>query len=132
MADFYAEMAAFSNEILAPTSQGGLGQGVIKLVRYTPATPDPGEPWKPPLSPTRTETLLKGAARGVSKELVGSEAAPGVQINATDLTVIVAPWGGTYDTADVIEIDGSPVTVLRYDNIPAAGTVSAIRFIVRR
>lgn len=131
MADFYSDMRAFANEILAPTSQGGLGQGVIKLVRYTPAAPDPNEPWKPPSNPTRTETLLKGAARGVSKELIGAETAPGVQIKATDLTLIVAPWGSTYDAADVIEIDGKPVTVLRYDNIPAAGIVAAIRFIVR-
>ncbi len=128
---FYDDMAAFANDILSPTSQGGFGQGTIKLVRYTPAPDDPDEPWLPPLPPTRTETVLKGAARGVSQQLVGTDVAPGVQIKATDLTVIVAPWGGTYEAGDVLELDGKPVTVLRYDNIPAAGTVSAIRFIIR-
>lgn len=130
MADFYEQMAGVANELLAPTSQGGLGQGVIKLVKYT-AVP-PTNPWDLPAPPARTETTLKAAARGVSKEFIGQEYAPGNPIVATDLIIIVAPWGGTYEPGDSIEIDGRPTTVLRYDNIPAAGITSAIRFIVRQ
>lgn len=130
MPDFYTEMAGVATELLSPTSAGGLGQGVIKLVRYTPVATT--NPWDAPLPPTRTETLLLGAARGVSGKFVGMEVAPGNPIVATDLQVIAAPIaGGGYQPGDVIEIDGKPHQVLRYDNIPAAGIVSAIRFIVR-
>lgn len=130
MADFYSELADFARDILSPTSAGGLGQGDIQLVRYTPGPP-PTNPWDPPSDPVKTRAPLKGAARGVSEQLVGTEVAPGVQLLATDLIVIVAPWGGQYMASDELEIDGAPVTVMRVDRIPAAGIVSAFRFYVR-
>lgn len=129
MADFYTEMGDVARELLAPTSQGGLGQGKIELVRY--AETSPVNPWDAPSPPTRTATLLKGAARGVSKEMIGAPVDNGGQIVATDLVVIVAPWGGSPQPTDVLEIDGKPVTILSVSNIPAAGIASAIRFIVR-
>lgn len=127
--DFYTQMAGVARDLLAPTSRGGLGQGKIELVRYVD-TP-PVNPWDAPSPPTRTATTLNGAARGVSKEMIGAPVDNGGQIVATDLVVIVAPWGGQYAPADVLEIDGKPVTILSVSNIPAAGIVSAIRFIVR-
>lgn len=127
--DFYTQMAGVARDLLAPTSRGGLGQGKIELVRYTDAPPV--NPWDAPLPPTRTATTLNGAARGVSKEMIGAPVDNGGQIVATDLVVIVAPWDGQYEPADVLEIDGKPVTILSVSNIPAAGIVSAIRFIVR-
>lgn len=127
--DFYTQMAGVARDLLAPTSQGGLGQGKIELVRY--ADTPPANPWDAPSPPTRTATTLDGAARGVSKEMIGAPVDNGGQIIATDLVVIVAPWGGTYAPTDVLEIDGKPVTILSVTNIPAAGIVSAIRFIVR-
>lgn len=130
MADVYSDMAGVARELLAPTSDGGLGQGAIQLVRYTPGANGPN-PWDPPEPPTRTVTPLQAAARGVSEKFIGVEVAPNMVIVASDLQVIAAPWDGTYEPGDVLEIDGKPVTVLRIDNIPAAGTVSAIRFIVR-
>ena len=130
MADFYDDMADVVREMLAPTSGGGLGQGSIALVRYAPGPP-PANSWDPPSPPTRQVTTLNGAARGVAKELIGAPVETGGQIVATDKQVIVAPWGGSYDPADVLELDGTPVTVLKIDNIPAVGTVCAIRFIVR-
>lgn len=131
MADFYDEMADMARELLALTGRGGLGQGTINLVRYVPGPP-PAQPWDPPSDPVRQDTTLKGAATGVSKEMIGAPVETGGQVVATDLSVIVAPWGGTYETGDVLEIDGAPVTILKIQNIPAAGTVSAIRFVVRR
>lgn len=131
MGDFYDDMAGVARELLAPTSQGGLGQGSIVLVRYTPG-PTPPNAWDPPSEPARTETALNGAASGVSKEMVGVEASPGTTIVATDLQIIVAPWGGAVEPADVLELDGSPVTILSVQNIPAVGTPAAIRFVVRR
>jgi len=131
MADFYQEMAAVTRELLAPTDDGGLGQGAIQLVRYVPGEAPTNE-WDPPAPPTRQVTVLDGAARGVGKELIGAPIETGGQIVATDIQVIVAPWGGSYDIGDVLEIDGAPVTVLKVENIPAAGIVCAVRFLVRR
>lgn len=130
MGEFYSDMAQMARELLAPTSEGGLGQGYIELVRYLPGPP-PANPWDPPAQPERDITVLDGAARGVSKELIGAPVENGGQIIATDLQVIVAPWGGEYQPADTLEIDGAPVTVLRVENIPAAGIVCAVRFLVR-
>lgn len=129
--DFYDEMRAAATELLARTSQDGLGQGSIQLVRYVEATP-PANPWDPPAPPTRQVTVLNGVARGVGKELIGAPVENGGQIVATDLQVIVSPWGGAYQPTDVLEIDGEPVTILRVRNIPEAGTVCAIRFVVRQ
>ena len=148
MADFYDEMAMVAMELLAPTSQDGLGQGTIVLVRYGPAD-DPTNPWDAPQPGARIETPLNGAARGVSKELIGAPVENGGQVVATDLQVITAPFDagpvdwytyfflppggdGTADTPGVLEIDGKPVTILSVSNIPAAGTVCAVRLIVRR
>ena len=131
MADFYTDMRAMAQELLAPTGEGGLGQGTIELVREVPGAPGPN-PWDPPSPSTYTRTELDGAASGVGKELVGLPVETGGQIVATDLQVIVAPWGGTYEPGDVLEIDGAPVTVLKIEDIPAAGIVCAVRFLVRQ
>lgn len=130
MGEFYSDMAQMARELLAPTSKGGLGQGTIELVRYLDGPP-PANPWDPPAQPERDITVLDGVARGVGKELIGAPVENGGQVVATDLVVIVAPWGGEYQPADTLEIDGAPVTVLRVENIPAAGIVCAVRFLVR-
>jgi hypothetical protein len=131
VADFYDEMAQATRELLAPTSEDGLGQGSIALVRYVEGSP-PANPWDPSPEPTRQVTPLDGAARGVGKELIGAPVETGGQIVATDLVVIVSPWGGAVEPGYVLEIDGLPVTILKAENIPAAGTVCAHRFVVRR
>lgn len=131
MADFYDDMAQMARELLAPTSEGGLGQGVIELVTYTPGAAGP-DPWSPPAEPTRNATVLDGVARGVGKELIGTPVENGGQIVATDLIATVAPWGGEIDPAQVLEIDGSPVTILSVEDIPAAGTVCAVQMVVRK
>lgn len=131
MGDFYADMRQTAIDLLAPTDEGGLGQGEIKLVRYVPGAA-PANAWDPPSPPTRQVTPLAGAARGVGKELIDTPVQTGGKIIATDLQVIVAPWGGAYDPGDVLELDGKPVTVLKISNIPAAGTVCAVHFVVRQ
>lgn len=131
MGDFYDEMRQTAIDLLAPTDEGGLGQGEIQLVRLVPGAPG-ANPWDPPAPSSRQVTPLDGAARGVGKELIGAPVESGGQIVATDLQVTVAPWGGSYEPADVLEIDGRPVTILKIQNIPEAGTVCAIRFVVRR
>ncbi|SNT19634.1 hypothetical protein [Sphingopyxis indica] len=131
MSEFYADMRQMATELLAPTSEGGLGQGSIEIVREVPGAPG-ANPWDPPAPSTYARIPLDGAARGVAKELIGAPVETGGQIVATDLMVIVSVWGGAYEPGDVLEIDGAPVTVLKVDNIPAAGPPCAIRFVVRR
>ena len=127
MADFYAEMAQMASELLAPTSQGGLGQGNIVLSRQSSM---PGaNPWDPPVTTPMTETL-KGAVSGVSKELVGAEMG-GTVILASDRQAICAPPQMGYTAGDTLVVDGVPVHIVAVQNIPAAGTVSAVRFIIR-
>lgn len=127
MADFYSEMRQMAEELLAPTSKGGLGQGSIVLSRQS-STPG-ANPWDPPVITTTTETL-KGAVRGVSKELIGAEVG-GTVILASDRQVICAPPQMGYTAGDTLVVDGVPVHIVAVENIPAAGTVSAVRFIIR-
>lgn len=131
MADIYDDFAEMSRELLAPTSEDGFGQGEIALVRYVDG-PAPANPWDPPAAQEREVTILNGAARGVGKEMVGTPIENGGQIIASDLVVIAAPWGGEYEPADVLQIDGKPVTVLSVKNIPEAGTVCLVQFVARR
>lgn len=130
MTDFYSEMADVAREMLAPTTEGGLGQGAIQLVRLIPGDA-PTNAWDPPAEPTPEIITLNGAASGVAKELIGAPVENGGQIVATDRQVIVAPWGGEYEPTDALKLDGVAVTILKVSNIPAVGTVCAIRFVVR-
>lgn len=127
MASIYERMAAVSNKLLASDR---LGQGVIRLLKEVPAPP-PANDWDPPAASTWTATPLKGAVRGVGKDMVGAPVPNGGQIVAADLQAIVAPWGGTADVVDVLEIDGQEFTILAVSRIPEAGTTSAVRFIIR-
>lgn len=129
MADFYEDMANVTRELLAPTSQNGLGQGSVVLSRKIPGTPDPSQPWIPVEDAFERETL-RSAVRGVSKELVGTEAG-GTVILASDRQAICAPIAMGYTAGDTLIVDGVPVHIVAVSNIPAAGIVSAVRFIIR-
>lgn len=122
-------MKAFANEILAPTSAGGLGQGTIKLTRTTPGTPDEDEPWIP-VEPTEQTVTLDGAVSGVDSRLVGTEAGSAV-IRASDRQCIATVPSIGYQAGDVLSIDGQEVSILSATNIPAAGTTAAVKFIIR-
>lgn len=129
MADFYEDMANVTRELLAPTSQNGLGQGQVVLSRKIPGTPDSDAPWIPVEDTFERETL-RAAVRGVSKELVGTEAGSTV-ILASDRQAICAPISMGYTAGDTLIIDDTPVHIIAVQNIPAAGIVSAVRFIIR-
>lgn len=129
MADFYSDMAKMAKGLLAPTSQGGLGQGEIKLTRKIPGTPDPLKPWEPVKPATQTEPL-RGAVRGVSKQLIGTEVG-GAVILASDRQAICEVPSIQYTAGDVLSVDGVPVHILSYERIPAAGIAAAVKFIIR-
>lgn len=128
MADFYDEMALVAIEMLSPTSQGGLGQGRIELIRTTPGTPG-ANPWDPVEPVTETE-LLKGAVRGVDKRLVGTNVGDAV-ILASDRQAICATPKMDYTAGDTLSVDGKPVHIISVENIPAAGTRVAVKFLIR-
>lgn len=127
---FYDDMADTVREVLAPDAEGGLGQGEVNLIRVTPGTPDPLAPWEKVEPTTETETL-RAAASGVSAEFVGTPADDGSVIIASDIQVISAPPTLGFKPGDRMTIDGAALTILRVDRIPAAGTLSALRFFVR-
>lgn len=129
MADFYQELAKMARDLLAPTSQGGLGQGVIKLISKTPGVIDPSKPWEP-VQPVITEQVLRGAVRGVGKELIGVEVG-GTVILASDRVAICEVPSQPYTGGDVLSVDGVPVHVIAVEKIPAAGITSAVKFTIR-
>ena len=129
MADFYESMRTMASELLSPTSSNGLGQGVIQLIRVTPGVPDSAKPWLP-VQPTEQTELLKGAVKGVSSKLVGTEVGSAV-ILASDREAICAVPAMQYQAGDILSVDGVRVTILSVERIPAAGTVSAVKFLVR-
>lgn len=129
MADFYADMAAMTRDLLKPTDQGGLGQGTIALTRVTPGVPDPNRPFDP-VQPVTQTTGLNGAVRGVSKELIGTEVG-GAIIVASDRQAICDVPSIAYTAGDVLTVDGVPVNVLAVENIPAAGVPAAVKFTIR-
>src|SRR5690554_1115653 len=127
MSDFYSDLAKMASELLSPTSQGGLGQGSIVLSRQSSV---PGaNPWDAPTITTQTEQL-RGAVRGVSQELIGTEVG-GTVILASDRQAICAPPQMGYTAGDTLVVAGVPVHIVAVQNIPSAGTVSAVRFIIR-
>lgn len=128
MSDFYSEMAQMASDLLAPTSEGGLGQGHITLTRTTPGTPGPN-PWDPVTPVTQTVTI-RGAVRGISKELVGTEVG-GTVLLASDRVAICEVPSIDYTAGDVLAVDGVPVHVIAVEKIPAAGVTSAVRFTIR-
>jgi hypothetical protein len=101
-------------------------QGTIVLTRPGTETPGPN-PWDPPVVGDPVEHELDGVAKGVSAEFVD-----GTTILATDIqiTCSVPPVVPSIET-DAMTVDGKSVTLLRIDQIPAAGTPVAYRLFVR-
>lgn len=128
MADFYSEMAAMTRGLLAPTSQGGLGQGEIVLTRKTPGTPGPN-PWDPVEPVTQSETL-GGAVSGISQQLVGTEMG-GAVLLASDRQAVCEVPQMQYQAGDTLSVDGVPVHIIAFERIPAAGIAAAVKFTIR-
>lgn len=129
MSDFYTQMAAVAAQMLAPTSQGGLGQGQIVLTHSVHGAPNPATPWEP-VEPTVTTETLKGAARGVDARLVGTEVGSTVVLSS-DKQVTCAPPAIAYTAGDTLTIDGAPMHIIAVEKKPAAGTTVAVKFLVR-
>ena len=129
MADFYADVADMARDLLKPTSLGGLGQGYLTISREGPYTPGPN-PWDPVVPGERVVEKLDGAVRGIDKRMIGTEVGS-VVLMASDLQAICAVPVLIWQPGDTFAVDGKPVQVIAIENIPAAGTPAAVRFIIR-
>jgi hypothetical protein len=128
MADIYTRLQGTTRRLLRPATHGGQGQGEIVLTRKTPGTPGPN-PWDPVEPVTQAETL-RGAVRGVSQRLVGTEMG-GTVILASDRQAVCEVPQMQYQAGDTLSVDGTPVHIIAFERIPAAGTTSAVRFTIR-
>lgn len=128
MADLYAEMKLVVDQLLSPTSQGGLGQVGVRIARRVEVTPE--NSWDMPTYTTVFETL-KAAAKGVSKQMVGAFGINGVVIVGTDLEITCAVPLSGIDVGDTIEVNGKAVTLLLLRALPAAGPPVGYKLIVR-
>lgn len=117
MDDFYTDAADMMQEMLVPTSEGGLGQGLVQLKRVTTT---PGEnSWDPPTE-TSVTYPLKAAVRRVSTKYVD-----GTLILATDNQVTFAVPTVTPLMTDTLVIDGKESAMKDLRPLPGAGTVAA-------
>lgn len=144
---FYDDMASMARDLLKPATQGGFGQGVVQLRRVVDIDIDPDNPWN-------RKQLLKGyveagyvewlyldnkdwvvetldaVVRGVDSKMVGTTMGSTV-LMASDLVVLAAVPKLQVVSGDTLTIDGRNVKILSVQPIPAAGTMSAIKFFVR-
>lgn len=145
---FYGEMADMARELLAPENAGGLGQGVITVIRTEQAEPPPDWPtWEPWEGVETVKTYrIYGAVRGVAKEFVD-----GITILASDMVLLTADRMTLIETkvgddpavassvevpfdltvGEIVNIDGVPFTMLQRVPIPGAGVKAAHKFIIR-
>lgn len=122
MDDFYSDAADFVREMLAPTSDGGLGQGSVSLKR-TVTVPGENE-WDPPTE-TVTVWLLEAAVKRVDQRYEN-----GVLIVETVDIVTFAVPNTVPILTDTLIIDGRERTITSLKPTPSAGTVVAWKAVV--
>lgn len=145
---FYDEMRTMAAELLLPDTQGGLGQGLITVIRTEQTAPPPDWPtWEPwPGVETVKTYRIYGVVSGVAKELVDGNtilASDQVLLCADRMTLIETKVGDDPAVAssmeapfdltvgEVVNIDGKPMTTLPHMPIPGAGVKAAHKYILR-
>ena len=107
---FYGDMQQVARDLMNPVS--GLGQGAITLVRTTPGTPDPSQPWVP-VTPTVTSETVN-------------------QISNTKAEYVSAGTIVQTDLAYVIEaprvIQPKPGDTVKVGGVHVGGIVHVVRF----
>lgn len=128
---FYQDMQDMARDLLAPDTEGGLGQTTAVLIRTTPGLVDPERPWEV-APPVVQREVLRAAVSGAEKY------ADGTTILATDRLVVAAVptmnWKPPVapDRAVLsLELDGQHVTIVSIKGLPAIGTPAAVQFIAR-
>ncbi|PCI03451.1 MAG: hypothetical protein COB78_10870 [Hyphomicrobiales bacterium] len=136
MAGFYEDLAETADDIMSEFKQG-----VVTLVRATPGTPDPEEPYIPVTDSTETYSL-KATVKSVEDKYVD-----GTTIHATDSMVTAsasmvhthtdgAPVANVVvnleiQPGDIVSIDGKPVTIIKEMRVPKAGICLVWKLITR-
>lgn len=119
MTTIYDDLQGVASELLKEFRQGDIY--LVQQARGTGPAYNPG-------TPTETEILLDGVAKGVSKKFVD-----GTFIVMTDLEVTVAVLDGvTVSEDDFIRIDGDDYKIVADKSVPASSTRCAWKFIVRK
>lgn len=136
MADFYADMAKMATDLLAPTSDGGLGQGIVQLMRirigekpndWTDA-PEFESLWTIRAAVKRLHQRYENGVLIIETgdQLIVSPTAVLTKLENDSVNppqeVPFAPRNG-----DILVIDGVNRAIDNITPIPGAGTVSAWR-----
>jgi hypothetical protein len=130
MSDIYGEMALVASELLAPTSQGGFGQGVITLTK--PGTSTPGEnEWDQPVEGEPTVYALQAAVAAVTVDQANAKYIDGTLITTADLVVMCAVPQVEIELTDTLAIDGEARTIKKIVQLPAAGVAVAFKLFVQ-
>lgn len=124
---FYDDLQQVARDLLAPDTAGGLGQGAITLVRTTPGTPDPAQPWVPVTTTVMSETVNQISNTKAEYVSAGT-------IVATDLAyVIEAPRVIQPVPGDTVKVGGVYVGgVVHCEPFPAHGVTVMVKLWVNR
>ena len=124
---FYDDLQQVTRDLLAPDTAGGLGQGAITLVRTTPGTPDPAQPWVP-VTPTVTTEDVNQISNTKAEYISAGT------IVQTDLAyVIEAPRVIQPKPGDTVRVGGVYVGgVVHSEPFPAHGVTVMVKLWVNR
>ena len=124
---FYDELQQVARDLLAPDTSGGLGQGAITLVRTTPGTPDPSQPWVPVTPTVTTEDVNQISNTKAEYVSAGT-------IVQTDLAyVIEAPRVIQPKPGDTVKVGGVHVGgIVHCEPFPAHGVTVLVKLWVNR
>lgn len=137
MADFYEEMAGVAAEMLAPASEGGLGQTGVVLIRKRTAPPDPLKPWERAEVTEELETLKAAVSGAVSSSAGGALGfgVTGFAMLATDKVVVAAvpamDWRMDGEGVLSVSVNDQRTAVVYVEAVPEAGTPVVIKFVLR-
>ena len=132
MADFYQEMAQMADELLAPTSQDGLGQGRIELIRKLPDIRNQAEPWSPISVPPQREVLRAVSIADKSGELIEEGSIVYGKVTIKSAVPKMTDWHlGSGGARLYISVDNGPERpVKEFKTIPDAGTPVVVFFTI--
>lgn len=113
---FYDEMQAVATELL-----GEFKQGIVKLRRYTPGTPNPATPWVP-AAPTKVDTDLSAVVKRLHQRYENGA----LVVETGDMVTFSVPAVAPLIT-DKIVLSGVERSITNLTPIPPSGTVVAYK-----
>lgn len=122
---FYDDLQQVTRDLMDPVS--GLGQGAITLVRTTPGTPDPSQPWVP-VTPTVTTEDVNQISKTKAEYI-----SAGTIVQADLAYVIEAPRVILPVPGDTVKVGGVYVGgVVHSEPFPAHGVTVLVKLWVNR